>query len=84
MKWDDRDGKVKLIEANPRLSGGGDAAPYSGVDLPWIHYQDMIGREVKSVTPNGKAFRHIVLRADGNTIPAYIRAGLISISWKRL
>ncbi len=36
MKWDDRDGRVKLIEANPRLSGGGDAAPYAGVDLCWL------------------------------------------------
>ena len=35
---------MKLIEANPRLSGGGDAAPYAGVDLCWIHYLDLIGR----------------------------------------
>jgi hypothetical protein len=71
-----------LIEANPRLSGGGDAAPYAGVDLCWIHYQDMIGQAVEPVTPSSKHFRHIVLRAEGTAIPEYMRAGLLS--WKEL
>lgn len=77
MKWDSRDGKPKLIEANPRLSGGGDAAPYAGVDLCWIHYQDLIGREVAPVAPDGGDFRHIVLRTDACAVPAYWKAGLI-------
>ncbi len=51
MKWDAHDGRVKLIEANPRLSGGGDAAPYAGVDLCWIHYLDLIGKRVAPVAP---------------------------------
>ena len=51
MKRDTRDGRVKLIEANPRLSGGGDAAPYAGVDLCWLHYLDLIGKRVAPVTP---------------------------------
>ena len=80
MKWDDRDGHVKLIEANPRLSGGGDAAPYAGVDLCWLHYLDLIGQPVAPVKPRPDGFRHIVLRADGKALPAYWRAGLIS--WK--
>jgi D-aspartate ligase len=78
MKWDSRDGQVKLIEANPRLSGGGDAAPYAGVDLCWIHYLDLIGQLVAEVAPRDVDFRHVVLRADGRTVPAYWRAGLIS------
>lgn len=82
VKRDSRDGKVKLIEANPRLSGGGDAAPYAGVDLCWIHYQDMIGRTVEPVTPSNKHFKHIVLRAEGTAIPEYMRAGLLT--WKEL
>jgi len=77
MKWDSRDGRPKLIEANPRLSGGGDAAPYAGVDLCWIHYQDLIGREVAPVAPNAGDFRHIVLRNDACAVPAYWKAGLI-------
>jgi hypothetical protein len=80
MKWDAHDGRVKLIEANPRLSGGGDAAPYAGVDLCWIHYLDLIGRRVSPVAPRNGDFRHIVLRSDGRTLPAYWRRGLIS--WK--
>lgn len=80
MKWDARDGRVKLVEANPRLSGGGDAAPYAGVDLCWLNYLDLIGKRVEPVSPRQADFRHIVLRSDGRTVAAYWRAGLIS--WK--
>ena len=80
MKWDDRDGRVKLIEANPRLSGGGDAAPYAGVDLCWIHYLDLIGQPVVPVSPAGNDFRHIVLRPEGRALAAYWRAG--HLTWK--
>jgi predicted ATP-grasp superfamily ATP-dependent carboligase len=82
MKWDARDGQPKLIEANPRLSGGGDAAPYAGVDLCWLHYLDLIGRPVEPVSPQPRSFRHIVLRADGSAIPAYWKAGLLG--WRQL
>lgn len=78
MKWDYRDGQVKLIEANPRLSGGGDAAPYAGVDLCWIHYLDLIGKNVEPVAPLGNDFRHVVLRADAEAVPAYLNAGLLT------
>ncbi len=78
VKRDARDGRVKLIEANPRLTGGGDAAPYAGVDLCWINYLDLIGQTVTPVRPNRKDFRHIDLRADVGAIIAYRRAGLIS------
>ena len=82
VKRDSRDGRVKLIEANPRLSGGGDAAPYAGVDLVWIHYQDMTGITVDPVSPSGRSFKHVVLREEGVAIPAYMGAGLLS--WKEL
>lgn len=78
MKRDSRDGRIKLIEANPRLSGSGDAAPYAGVDLCWLHYLDLIGQTVEPVAPSARTFRHIVLRADGGAVPAYWRAGLLS------
>jgi D-aspartate ligase len=79
MKWDSRDGRVKLIEANPRLSGGGDAAPYAGVDLPWIHYLEVVGKLVAPVKPAPDPFKHIVLRADATAVPAYWRAGLLDL-----
>jgi D-aspartate ligase len=78
MKRDTRDGQVKLIEANPRLSGGGDAAPYAGVDICWLHYLDLIGIPVTPVSPSDRDFRHVVLRADGMAVPTYWRAGLLS------
>ncbi len=79
MKWDDRDRKVKLIEANPRLSGGGDAAPYAGVEICWIHYLDVIGKLVAKVPPRPDHFKHIVLRADAIAVPAYWRAKLLNL-----
>ncbi len=82
VKRDTRDGQVKLIEANPRLTGGGDAAPYSGVDLCWVHYLDLIGRTAAPVSPSSKHFRHIVLRADARAVPAYLRAG--AITWREV
>jgi predicted ATP-grasp superfamily ATP-dependent carboligase len=80
MKQDSRDGRMKLIEVNPRLTGGGDAAPYAGVDLCWIHYLDLIGKRPSPVHPSSRDFRHIDLRSDVGAIFAYRRAGLIS--WK--
>jgi predicted ATP-grasp superfamily ATP-dependent carboligase len=77
-KWDSRDGRPKLIEVNPRLSGGGDAAPYAGVDLCWIHYLDLIGQRVLPTKPLDRDFRHIVLRSDARAIVSYRNAGLIS------
>lgn len=76
VKRDLRDGKVKLIETNPRLSGSGDAAPYAGVDLCWLHYLDLIGRTAAPVTPSSLPFRHIVLRADAKAAVTYWRSGL--------
>ena len=78
MKRDARDGRVRMIEANPRLSGGGDAAPHAGVDLCWLHYLDLVGQEVTPVAPDGRDFRHVALRADLSAIIANRQAGMIS------
>ena len=78
VKRDMRDGRVKLIEVNARLTGGGDAAPYAGVDLCWLHYLDLIGKNPAPIAPDGRNFRHIDLRADVGAIFAYRRARLIS------
>lgn len=78
VKRDTRDGQVKLIEANPRLSGGGDAAPHAGVDLCWLNYLDLAGHRVEPVEPSGRRFQHIVLRADARAIVPNLRAGRIT------
>ena len=82
IKQDTRDGQFKLIEANARLTGSGDAAPYAGVELCWLHYLDLIGLPVSPVAPHGRDFRHIVVRSDAIAVVAYMRAGLLS--WKEL
>jgi hypothetical protein len=52
------------------------------VDLCWIYYLEMIGRRMEPISPTGKHFRHVVLRAEGTAIPEYMRAGLLS--WRQL
>jgi predicted ATP-grasp superfamily ATP-dependent carboligase len=42
-KLDPADGKMKLIEINPRLVSGLQLAVDSGCDLPWISYCDLAG-----------------------------------------
>ena len=78
LKRDSRDGRVKMIEANPRYSGTSDAAPYAGVDIGWLHYLDLIGRPVSFVGHDGRDFRHVVLTRDFSAFRSYRRAGLLT------
>jgi predicted ATP-grasp superfamily ATP-dependent carboligase len=78
LKRDTRDGRVKMIEANPRFSVTADAAFYAGVDLGWIHYLDLIGETMGPVFPDGRAFRHIALFRDAACFHSYIAAGLLT------
>ncbi|MFY9727657.1 MAG: hypothetical protein WAJ87_19330 [Bryobacteraceae bacterium] len=78
LKRDTRDGRAKMIEANPRYSGTADAAPYAGVDTGWLHYLDVIGQPVAFVAQNNRDFRHIVLTADFASFRSYRRDGLLS------
>ncbi|MFB3921516.1 MAG: hypothetical protein ACE145_07320 [Terriglobia bacterium] len=82
LKRDTRDGRVKMIEANPRYTGTSDAAPYAGVDLGWLHYLDLIGQRVEPVTQSDRPFRHIVLIWDFATMGSYRRAGLLT--WREI
>lgn len=82
LKRDSRDGKVKIIEANPRYTGTSDFAPYAGVDLGWLHFLDLIGEPVAPARQNGRNFRHIVLTWDFASFQPYRREGLLT--WKDL
>jgi predicted ATP-grasp superfamily ATP-dependent carboligase len=82
IKRDTRDGKVKLIEANPRYSVTADAAPYAGVDLGWLHYLDLIGEPVQPVKWNGSQFHHIFLMRDVRCFREYLRENLTT--WRGL
>ncbi len=79
VKRDSRDGRIKLIEVNPRYSVTADAAPYAGVDIGWLHYLDLIGMEVIPVGPSQKNFRHICLQRDFAAFRGYQKAGLLPL-----
>jgi D-aspartate ligase len=78
LKRDSRDGRVKMIEANPRFSATSDAAVYAGVDLGWIHYLDLAGETVTPVSGDGRFFRHIQLFQDTVCFRSYMQAGLLT------
>jgi len=79
LKRDSRDGKVKMIEANPRYSVTADAAPYAGVDLGWLHYLDLTGQPVTPVHGDGTDYRHIFMFLDASTVANYRREGLLTL-----
>jgi len=76
VKRDARDGKVRLIEVNPRVSGTGDCAIYAGVDLGWLHYLDLIGQPVTPMSATRLDFHHVTLRRDAPAFGQYLNAGL--------
>jgi D-aspartate ligase len=78
VKRDVRDGVVRLIEANPRYSVTADSAVYAGVNIGFLHYLDLIGRLVDPVEVTRTGFRHVVLRRDVATVPAYVRKGMLT------
>jgi D-aspartate ligase len=80
LKRDSRDGRLKLIEANPRYSVTSDSTPPAGVDLGWIHYLDLIGYDVQPVRQQPADYRHIVLMRDVATVRSYRRAGLLPLA----
>ncbi|MGH7984757.1 MAG: hypothetical protein ACREQX_00500 [Candidatus Binataceae bacterium] len=44
FKWDERDGKLKIIDANPRFSGSDCLITKSGINLALIAYNRITGR----------------------------------------
>jgi D-aspartate ligase len=82
LKRDSRDGRAKIIEANPRYTGTSDAAPHAGIDLGWLHYLDLIGQRVEPVPQNNRYYRHIALAWDFSTVGNYRRAGLLT--WRQI
>jgi D-aspartate ligase len=80
LKRDVRDGKLLLIEVNPRFSGTGDCSRYTGVETGYIHYLDLIGKTPVPVEPKNFNFRHIMLVADVTAFPIYLSQGQITWS----
>jgi len=51
FKLDDRDGRYKMIELNPRLWAQNLQATYAGVNFPLIQYRDLTGQAVEGMPP---------------------------------
>jgi D-aspartate ligase len=76
VKRDARDGRVLLIEVNPRFSVTGDCAIYTGVDVGWLHYLDLIGQSPAPMQATRLGFRHIFVQRDAPAFGQYLQAGL--------
>ena len=75
LKRDTRDGQLRLIEVNPRFSGTGDSAKYTGVETGYLHYLDLIGKTPPPAVPTKFDFRHVMLCADLSAFPKYREEG---------
>jgi predicted ATP-grasp superfamily ATP-dependent carboligase len=82
LKRDARDSQVKLIEVNPRFSVTGDCASYTGVEVGWLHYLDLIGKRPVRMEPTRFDFLHMVLRREVAAVPVYLDNRLVS--WSEL
>ena len=81
VKRDAADGKVKLIEVNPRFSGTGDASVYAGIEVGWLHYLDLIGKRPAPVEPpSGVHVHHIMLRGEVPGVVGYLYDG--TLAWR--
>jgi predicted ATP-grasp superfamily ATP-dependent carboligase len=78
FKRDDRDGKLKLIELNPRLWQQNSQAEASGVDFPLIAYRDMIGERPTPVTTFRRGVKWLDVGADAQAAWDYFRRGELS------
>jgi D-aspartate ligase len=81
LKRDARDGKLLLVEINPRFSGTGDCARYAGLELGYDHYLDLIGKMPPTIAPSRFNFRHAMLVADLTAFPIYLSEG--KITWRQ-
>ena len=82
VKRDLRDNIVRLIEANPRFSVTADAAIYAGVEIGWLHYLDLIGKNPEPMEPSRFGFRHVTLRRDIASLSGYIDSGILT--WRKI
>ena len=81
VKRDAIDGKVKLIEVNPRFSGTGDCSVYAGVEVGWLHYLDLIGEDPAPMEPHFE-FHHIILFLEVPGVLSRLASGLLT--WPEL
>jgi predicted ATP-grasp superfamily ATP-dependent carboligase len=69
FKEDPRDGRLKLIEVNPRSLATNHHAVVSGVDIPFIHYRDVCQDQVRMEDSFEEGIKWIHLARD---LPAFL------------
>jgi len=73
FKRDAKDGKFKLIEINVRSAGQASLAIDSGIDLPYIAYQEILRKSVRPATTYKQGVKWINLLADIRAFLEYRR-----------
>ncbi len=80
FKRDVRDGSFKLMEVNPRLWQWHELASASGVDIPRIAYEDLLGEPLPPASQNGRRKRWAITFVPGEGTafqrPPYVEAVL--------
>ena len=84
FKWDEKDGKLKLIEINPRYWQQNYLCTASGVNFPYINYCDLNGTPVAN-NPNFKSGIKWVNRyMDFDSFLKYRKEGVLTFSeWRK-
>jgi D-aspartate ligase len=82
LKRDPRDGRLKLIEVNPRLWEWHGLAAACGVDLPVIAYRDVLGEPVEPVRMHEDGKRWAITVARGGR-PVAQRLPYVDAMWAR-
>jgi D-aspartate ligase len=82
FKRDPRDGRVKLMEINPRLFQWHGLAAACGVDLPRLAYEDLLGLESGPASMNGRRRRWAITFLAGES-PALLRPPYVDAVFAR-
>ena len=84
FKLDQRDGKLKLIELNPRYWQQNALADKCGMNFPLTHYLDLTGHEPKPILDFREGVRWVNIYSDFESFREYRRRGQLSvIPWLR-
>ncbi|MBP2675193.1 MAG: carbamoyl-phosphate synthase chain, binding domain protein [Deltaproteobacteria bacterium] len=80
FKLDPRDGKLKLIELNPRYWQQNGLPDRCGMNFPLINYLDLVGEEPKPVSAYRPGVKWVNIYCDIESFREYRRRG--ELSWK--
>jgi D-aspartate ligase len=80
FKLDPRDGKLKLIELNPRYWQQNALAERCGMNFPLIHYLDMTGGEPKPALDYRPGVKWLNIYSDFDSFREYRRRGQLSVA----